>query len=417
MPSFARLRVDLDRSHCSGPNRVSCIMRSTSSHAALSSTAPLVALLLFACEPTPSASTSESTNPTSDTDQTSASTSTSTSGPSTSSTATNTTESESSGGEVLQPGDDALVQIFVGEHVYFGEENRRQIDVDVALPASGEYDEITLDFALNCPNGLCDHWDRYGTIGVVRWPGAEDEGYVELARFITAYRLPAAWTLDMTDLRPLLKGDTTIRVFIDTWVGPGHEQGEGWLVDASLNFHGGIPSPRAIEVYPLWYQSFSYGDPNNTVDSQVPSQSFTPPADATSFKLRSHITGHGFGNVDNCAEFCARAHGYQLNGGGGYTKTVWRDDCPETAVPDQLGTWKFPRAGWCPGADVVPWLIDATETVLPGVENTVVYAVDEFENSCRPGADPCVGCVGGTSCDDGHGLPYYYLSALMIAYR
>ncbi|HFE45307.1 MAG TPA: hypothetical protein ENJ18_07400 [Nannocystis exedens] len=384
-------------------------MRSTSSHAAHASTASLVALLLFACQTTP-ADTGTTTT---------ASTTTDSSGSSGTNTGSQTTTSstESSGGEMLQPGEDAQVQIFADEHVYFGDENRRQIDVEVALPASGEYDEITLDFALNCPNGLCDHWDRYGTIGVVRWPGAEDEGYVEIARFITAYRLPAAWTLDMTDLRPLLKGDTTIRVFIDTWVGPGSDQGEGWLVDASLNFHGGIPSPRAIEVYPLWYQSFSYGDPMNPVNSQVLSQSFTPPADATSFQLRSHITGHGFGNVDNCAEFCPRVHGYQLNGEGGYAKTIWRDDCPETAVPDQFGTWKFPRAGWCPGADVRPWLIDATETVNPGMENTVVYAVDDYENSCRPDADPCVGCVGGASCDDGHSLPYYYLSALMIAYR
>ena len=48
------------------------------------------------------------------------------------------------------------------------------------------------------------------------------------------------------------------------------------------------------------------------------------------------------------------------------------------------------------------------------IEITVVYAVDAFENSCRPDADPC---IVGTSCDDGHGLPYYCLSALMIAYR
>ncbi len=374
---------------------------------------PALALLLtLACTPDPAttateASTSASTGPGSTTGAASST--------GEASTAAETTGSGT--GEALVPGEDAVVSVFDAEHVYFGDENRRQVDVEVALPAEGEYDAITLDFALSCPNGLCDHWDRYGTIGVVRWPGAEDEGYVEIARFITAYRLPAAWSLDVTDLRPLLKGDATIRVFIDTWVGPGHAQGEGWLVDASLDFKGGIPSPRAIEVFPLWYQNFSYGNPDAPVDTQVLPTSFTPPADATSFALRSHITGHGFGNVDNCAEFCPRIHGYQLNGDGGFARSVWRDDCPETAVPDQLGTWTYPRAGWCPGADVIPWTMDATADVLPGVENTVVYAVDDYVNTCRPEAEPCVGCVGGASCEDGHGQPYYYMSAMMIAYQ
>lgn len=383
-------------------------------------TPALLALLLplglpLACTGSPAATATDASATDASTTDDATTTGSGTTG--TESDATTTEETTGTTGEVLTPGDDAMVPIFDAEHIYFGAENRRQVDVAVALPAAGEYDAITLDLALSCPNGRCDHWDRYGTIGVVRWPGAEDEGYVEVARFITAYRLPASWSLDVTDLRPLLKGDATLRVFIDTWVGPGHEQGEGWLVDASLDFRGGIPSPRPIEVFPLWYQSFSYGDPNAPVDAQVDAQSFTPPVEATSFALRSHITGHGFGNLDNCAEFCPRVHGYQLNGDGGFARSVWRDDCPETAVPDQLGTWTYPRAGWCPGADVIPWTMHATADVLPGVENTVVYAVDDYVNSCRPEAEPCTGCVAGASCGDGHGQPYYTMSAIMIAYQ
>ena len=40
----------------------------------------------------------------------------------------------------------------------------------------------------------------------------------------------ASWDLDVTDLRPLLTGDVTMRAFIDTWVGPGSQYGAGWLL-------------------------------------------------------------------------------------------------------------------------------------------------------------------------------------------
>ena len=377
------------------------------------------AALLLACTSEPadeSATASATASNSGTTGDATTSTTTATEVTSTAATDASATAATSSTGDPLVLGDDALIPVFEGEHVYFGDVNRRQVDVTVDLPEDGEYDAITLSFALDCPNGLCDHWDRYGTFGVVRWPGAEDEGYVELTRFITAYRLPASWELDLTDLRPLLKGETTLRVFIDTWVGPGHAQGDGWLVDASLDFHGGVPSPRAIDVQPLWYQSFAYGDPMSPVDQQVLAQSFTPPAEASAFAVRSHVTGHGFGNLDNCAEFCPRSHGYQLNGAGGYARTVWRDNCTETAVPDQLGTWTYPRAGWCPGADVIPWTFDVTADVTPGAENTILYAVDDYENTCRPESAQCMGCSPGVTCDDGHSLPYYYMSAVLIAY-
>ena len=51
-----------------------------------------------------------------------------------------------------------------------------------------------------------------------------------------------------------LKGTKTIRSFIDTWVGPGHNNGSGWLVTTRFIFHPGTldTATYASEVIPLW---------------------------------------------------------------------------------------------------------------------------------------------------------------------
>jgi hypothetical protein len=77
-----------------------------------------------------------------------------------------------------------------------------------------------MHFALRCPAGGCDVYDRLGPVSVVENPGA-GELAVEIARFITPFGVGAAWDVDVTDLYPLLAGTQTIRVFIDTWVGLG----------------------------------------------------------------------------------------------------------------------------------------------------------------------------------------------------
>ncbi len=375
--------------------------------------APLALALALACNGDAAESTATAGAGAATTDGSSTATATTATTLDASSTAA--AESTTTGADVL-PGVDAEIPLFVGEHIYFGDENHRQADVQVSLPVDGAYAKITLDLALGCPDGLCDHWDRYGTIGVVQDPGTDHERFIEVARFITAYRLPAQWSLDVTDLRPLLAGDLTFRVFIDTWVGPGHPQGNGWLVDARLVYEGGVPSPRPIAVLPLWYQTFDAGDATKPVAEQVPVLEIAAPSQATSFRLRTHITGHGFGNTDNCAEFCPKTHGFMV-GDDPYVTTIWRDDCFETAVPDQLGTWTFPRAGWCPGADVIPWEVDLTPSLVPGLSTPITYALATYENTCRPGLDTCVGCNAGATCDDGHSLPFYYLSSLVIAYE
>jgi hypothetical protein len=161
------------------------------------------------------------------------------------------------------------------------------------------------------------------------------------------------------------------------------------------------------------------GDPALPVDGQVEPVTVAIPAGASRVELRSIITGHGQGNAENCAEFCQLAHGY-LVGTAAVQRTVWRDDCADNPIDDQQGTWMYPRAGWCPGADVLAWVEDVTDGATPGQEVQVTYDVSSYENTCRPEAETCMGCALGTGCEyDGgnHTPPVVKMSAVLVAYQ
>lgn len=317
-------------------------------------------------------------------------------------------------------GEDATVVAFDATHVYFGAENRRTVDVPVSFPAAGlRYESVTLSFALGCPTGGCDWWDRLGHLSIVTagadTPAPEDDVELEVARFITPYRVAGSYQVDVTALQSVLAGDVTMRVFIDTWVGPGHANGAGWLVDASFDFVGGAPTADPFRVVPLWGPgSVVYGDPARPTAREV---TVDVPDGVVAAELFALVTGHGQGNAGNCAEFCSKQHTFDV-GGTPITTTVWRDDCSTTATPGQQGTWMYPRAGWCPGAMVTPWTSPVDAPAAGAL--TVTYDVEAYENTCRPDATECAGCTLGTGCDyDGgsHTEPRFEHSALLVLYR
>lgn len=315
-------------------------------------------------------------------------------------------------------GTDAKVTAFDKTPVYFtGADNQRQVDKTVAFPAAGTYKSIKLHLALACPSGGCDPWDRFASFGIVR--AGDPETVVELARFVTPYRVGASWDLDLTDLRPLLAGDVTLRVFIDTWVGPGSGNGDGWLFTATFDMTGGVPARIPVAVVPVWtLRQVVYGDAAKPIAASAPPATIDLPA-GSSYALRTFITGHGQGNAENCAEFCGKDHTITV-GATPHVQKIWRDDCATTAAPNQQGTWKYSRAGWCPGADVKPWTFDITADLAGAAQAAIAYDVQAYENTCRPDATACTGCTLGTSCayDGGsHTEPNYQLSTLLVAYQ
>jgi hypothetical protein len=319
-------------------------------------------------------------------------------------------------------GVDTLVTAFDQTHLYFtGDDNRRVVDAPAQFPSTGTYSKVILHLSLACPQGGCDPWDRVASLSVVTEKGTNGapDTEIEIARYITPFHVGAGWDIDVTDLRPLLAGERTLRAFIDTWVGPGSQFGAGWLVSASFEMIGGVPEREPIAVVPVWpRRSAVYGDPKKPIGDSVPPQMVALP-EASSYVLRTFVTGHGQGNAGNCAEFCSREHTITA-GTTPHPATIWRKDCATTGAPKQQGTWKFSRAGWCPGADVTPWTIDVTADVAGSSAATFSYDVQAYENTCRPDADPCAGCTLGTGCayDDGsHTEPNYQISTLLIAYR
>jgi hypothetical protein len=307
-------------------------------------------------------------------------------------------------------GTDTTVTAFSGTWVHFGDPNTRQVDAPVAFPAPGQrWKKVTLHLSLSCPTGGCDWWDRLGHLSIM-----QGKLEVEVARFITPFRVGADLTLDVTDLQRLLEGDVTMRLFIDTWVGPGGANGAGWMVDASFDFVGGQPTPDPYAVIPLWPpQSIVYGDPSKPTAQYA---NVTIPDGANGGKVIALVTGHGQGNADNCGEFCEKEHTITVGTASAKTK-IWRDDCATTAAPGQSGSYQYPRAGWCPGAIVEPWETDLG--LVPG-PLTIGYDVEPYTNTCRPDSPTCTGCTLGTGCayDGGnHTEPNWQQSAVLVLTR
>jgi hypothetical protein len=179
--------------------------------------------------------------------------------------------------------------------------------------------------------------------------------------------------------------------------------------------------------------TFDYGDPAKPVS--IPDRMVPIPADIDAVEVRSFITGHGQGNLQNCGEFCPKMHTYTV-GGMSFQKRIWRDDCASfctlTTAPGTghqfckesptgaVGSVRAPRANWCPGALVNAWSFDVTAAAKPGATATISYAPEPYENSCRPGVAVCQGCVFNTPCDYDNGLhtsPKVLHSALLILYK
>ncbi|MCU0305675.1 MAG: hypothetical protein MUC56_16620 [Thermoanaerobaculales bacterium] len=288
------------------------------------------------------------------------------------------------------PDEATVVRAFDRAEHWFGSENHRSVVREVDFPTGTAWNQVGLRLHLECPaSGLCDHWDRTGSLQLVLNPD-DPEGeweYLEVMRHITPYRVGMCQYVDITPLAPLLAGRQTLVSWIDTWVGPGHSDGEGWRITWDFVFYPG-EDRSADEVVNVWgRRSLEVGnlEPGRRVDDQTEPVALAVPPDATRVEARLITTGHSFGNALNCAEFCVMRQDLWLDGER-RSVVPWRTDCEHNPVRNQQGTWNYDRNGWCPGAITIGDTIDVTDLVTPGETSILDFDIrladgTEYENT------------------------------------
>jgi hypothetical protein len=274
------------------------------------------------------------------------------------------------------PPEATVVTAFDKADQYFGDTNLREIEIEVDFPESDDWSQVGMYFHLECPeSGLCDHWDRSGSVQLVLDPESDNPTTVELLRHITPYRMEMEQYIDLTPMASLLKGRQTLRSFIDTWVGPGHSNGDGWRVTTQFVFYPGEKA-TADQVINIWGKSnVTVGqlEAGSTIADQISEITFNISDNANKVEAHLITTGHSFGNSYNCAEFCEMQHDLLINQET-FSTNPWRNDCEENPVSDQYGTWEYNRNGWCPGGVAVGDIIDITDAVQPG-DNTLNFDI------------------------------------------
>jgi len=179
----------------------------------------------------------------------------------------------------------------------------------------------------------------------------------ELARYITPYgnglNLGSGWLwrFDVSDYEPLLHD--TVHLNAGNWQE---------LLDLSFDIIKGTPPRDVYDVTNVWT-----GDIGWTANTEIElnERQLLIPPDALNTRLKVRLTGHG-SDQGNCAEFCPNYCYLFIDSVQRYSRQIWRTDCPVNPLYPQGGTWVYPRANWCPGAEVTTYDMELTPYVTPG---------------------------------------------------
>jgi peptide-N-glycosidase F-like protein len=249
------------------------------------------------------------------------------------------------------------------------------IEADIEFPDAAtmaQFDALEIDLTLDCQGpefSACPAWDYIVNAYLcdVADPTVCD---TEIGRWITTYGRPGRWVHDISPFLAMLSEGGTRRVRFYT------QQPYLLTLDFRLLDTEKEPVPFAHDF--LW----TGGAFNEAYDTLHPPFSFTPPDETSRVQLVVVLSGHGWGaEVENCAEFCNHEHEFTINGDATYVKdhpeagTTYgcAEQTSDGVVPNQSGTWLFGRGGWCPGLEVAQWVVDITDDVTIGAENTIEY--------------------------------------------
>lgn len=263
----------------------------------------------------------------------------------------------------------------------------------VPLPDENtKYSQILMTISVACPSSGCDPWDQPAKISL-----SKNGQTYEIARFITPYgKACGPWTVDVTSFKSLLTGACNFESYIQVW------GASGWMLTAYLTY---VESPTGFpyqKITRLWEtDNWVYGDPAISYD--LPLQTVTTNPLSQEFEFRMTNSGHGQANTDNAAEFSQKTHTVFVNGINAASHFLWKANCAQNTCNNQSGTWQYARAGWCPGQEVQPFLVNVTPFVTAGQNNTFDYVLQTYTNLLNTG-------YNGSS----HTEPHYKIHAFLV---
>ncbi len=211
-----------------------------------------------------------------------------------------------------------------------------------------QYEKVLMYYSLKCDptkNPACGEWDYIFNTEILEPTGNVDSAGTEiykswkLGTYITPYGFGIdlgnswTWIYDVSDFVHLLKDSVILR--------DGNFQE---MLDIKFAFIEGTPTRNVIEIKKIWDDSYNL----NTFDNMVKDTTITLSSNEKQVKLRTTVTGHDFGQGNNCAEFCNNIHSLKVNGTAIRSWNIIQP-CATNPLYPQGGTWPYDRAGWCPG--------------------------------------------------------------------
>lgn len=289
-------------------------------------------------------------------------------------------------------GSNNTITLFSGIRHDFGANGQSHLS-KVPLPDENtKYSQILMNITVACPVGGCDPWDQPAKISLLK----DGQSY-ELARFITPYGKGCGpWTVDVTSFKSMLVGACNFESYIQVW------GANGWLLTVTLTFVESQTGYPYQKVTRLWEtDNWVYGDPNVSYD--LPLQNVTTNSNTQELELRMTNSGHGQANTDNAAEFSPKTHTVVVNGFTVASHFLWKTNCGQNTCNNQAGTWLYSRAGWCPGQEVQPLMVNLNAQLVAGQNIAIDYVLQPYTNLLNTGYN------GGS-----HTEPHYKIHAFLV---
>jgi hypothetical protein len=246
----------------------------------------------------------------------------------------------------------------------------REVDLP---PETWAFARVLLTLDIHDAGGDWDEWDRNGEVSV--W--TDDGTKLGIVPFITSYRTPCHWVVDVTAFRPLLAGRRKIEIA----AGTTFYKNRGFMMSVSLDFHHGVPKAVPYRVVPLWVGTAHYRSDENHFQDFFQPREVAVDAEATACRVFLAVTGHS-----QVGEFTPSKRTLVFAAGDDapperFGSRLWKTDCYLNPNRPQFGTWQFSRAGWAPGDVVRPWWVDLTPYLRPGRTAHLRYETEPYDFS------------------------------------